>query len=830
MNDLPERFDHATREPEIYASWLEYGAFQPNRDSAKESYYIAMPPPNVTGALHLGHALTFTIEDVMIRWRRMAGYAVLWLPGTDHASTATERLVIRKLEKGTLEPEKKPPIYNPRKTLGRSGLVERIEGYVDKRRLEIRSQITALGASCDWSRERYTLDAAFKRAVSETFGQMFHDGLIYRGNRIVNWDFDFATTLSEGEIYSEERESPLYFIQYKHQDLDLKLRVATFRPEMRLGDTALAVHPEDEKYKKYIGKEIKGRWPKGPSFRVKIIADSVVDRYFGLGVVGVTPAHDPNDFELAKRHGLPFVKVIGDDGRMTAAAGPYRDMTPQKCREAFVRDLAEAQLLIQGKQGHKQHVRFSSRGGTPVEYLPKEQWFVDVNCPAIQWNGQKRSLRDVMEDVVRSGGIDFLQDNQRDIYLSWISKLRDWCISRQGWWGHPVPVWYRGGREVYVGARPPGEGWSQDRDTLDTWFSSAMWSWATLIDPAAAEDETLTLDEILARSPDYQRFHPMSVVETGHDILFFWVARMILMTTYVTGQVPFKKIYLHGLVLDDENDRMSTARQEHCKDPGTVIAERGADALRLALVGRTSTAVNVRLTDEKVDIGGRFVHKLWNAARYVMRRGDFDGLPAQVPIHPLNRWMMSRLGTMAEKVTVALEAFKVGDAAKISQEAFREDFCDFYIEAAKTTAMSENDETRQVLAHSFLTYLCVLHPFIPFVTEELWSYAGKPGLLMLQPWPDTTTQKTVGAEDSDVLFELVEWIRQKRGRAKLPWKVPLNLRIWTSNDRPLLESCASLLTEMVNASSIEFTESEIDGDEVLDRRLIVAVTQASELR
>ncbi len=818
MNNFPEQFDHAAREPEIYAAWEAARAFHADGGSAKKPYFIAMPPPNATGPLHIGHALTLTIEDVIVRWRRMAGDEVLWLPGTDHASISTERTVIRLLETA------KEPVHDPRRTLGRDGLLEKITAHVEAHRVKIRAQIKALGASCDWSRERYTLDPTMRRIVDETFGRMFHDGLIYRGNRIVNWDFDLGTTLSEDEIHTEERDAPLYFIQYG------ELPVATYRPEMRLGDTALAVHPEDEKYRKYIGKDIEVPWPKGPKIRVKVVADSMVDRYFGLGVVGVTPAHDPNDFELAKRHGLPLVTIIGSDGRMTGAAGPYAGLTPMKCREALINDLRDAQLLIYEKKGGKpQQVRYSSRGGTPVEYLPRKQWFVDVNRPALQWQGQTMSLRQVMEAVVQPGKIRFLQEAQKENYLRWINKLRDWGISRQVWWGHRVPVWYRRGSETYVGAHPPGEDWIQDPDTLDTWFSSAMWSWSTLIDPTAAQDPTLTLNQILERSPDYHRFHPMAVLETGYDILFFWVARMILMTTYMTGELPFKKVYLHGLVLDEKRRRMSTARPESCIDPQVAIAEYGADALRLALIGRTSMAVNTQLTDEKLSIAHRFIVKVWNAARYVLTRACFDDSSPVGLVHPVNRWMRSRLDDTVAGVTGALDTFEVTQAAKIAQDGFRTDFCDLYIGATKTKELGGLGETQHLLDYSLATYLCVLHPFIPLVTEALWGHSGNKGLLMQRAWPSAGTPEDTGViAGVDALFRLMKWIRKQRSQDELLRRGPVDLRVWAAGDRQVLESCNALLKEMVNVGSIEFADSKFDGDVVLDDRLIVTSAPSSK--
>src|SRR5258708_1018220 len=559
--EFPQYFEHASREGQIYRAWEEAGAFRADAGSDRKPFVISMPPPNATGTLHLGHAVMLALEALMIRWRRMAGDEALWVPGTDHAAIATESTVIKLLQKKGMK--------DPRKELGRDGLLREIGDYIANSRATIRGQVRAMGASCDWSRERYTMDPELNRIVNETFGKMFRDGLIYRGNRIVNWDVALRTTVSDDEIYHEERDAFLYTIQYG------PFQVATSRPETKLGDTAVAVHPDDERYREYVGKELDVAWPKGPTIRVRVVADAAVDPEFGTGVVGVTPAHSLIDFDIAQRHGLPLVVVIGEDGRMTAAAGPYAGLSINACREAFVKDLEEAGLLV-AKKAYKQSAGICYRSGKPVEYLPKEQWFIDVNRPAVGWDGKLMSIRQVMADVVRSHRIRVVPEHFEKTYLHCIDTLHDCRISRQIWWGHRVPVWYRGTSEIYAGPRvPEGEGWSQGPDDCDTWFSSALWTWSTLLDPAATRDLSLTLEEILERSPDYHRFHPTSVMETGYDILFFWVARMILMTTYVTGRIPFEKFYLHALILDTTGDNMPKSKPALSIDPLQTIRDTG---------------------------------------------------------------------------------------------------------------------------------------------------------------------------------------------------------------------------------------------------------------
>jgi valyl-tRNA synthetase len=813
IDEFPQHFEHASREREIYEAWESSGAFRADNQSQRKPFVISMPPPNATGTLHLGHAVMLAIEDLMIRWRRMAGDEALWVPGTDHAAIATESAVIKQLQKGGMK--------DPRRELGRDGLLQQIASYVASSRATIRSQIRAMGSSCDWSRERYTMDPELNRVVNETFGHMFRDGLIYRGNRIVNWDTALRTTVSDDEIYHEERDAFLYTIQYG------EFQVATSRPETKLGDTALAVHPDDDRYKQYIGKEFDIAWPKGPTIRVRVVADPEVDPEFGTGVVGVTPAHSPIDFDIAQRHGLPLVVVIGEDGRMTPAAGSYAGLSINQCRTAFVADLDAAGLLLE-KKAYKQNVGLCYRSGKPVEYLPKEQWFIDVNRPAVRWDGKLMSIRQVMADVVRSHRIRIIPEHQEKTYFHWIDNLNDWCISRQIWWGHRVPVWYRGNAETYAGARvPEGEGWAQDSDTLDTWFSSALWTWSTLVDAEATKDLTLTLKEILERSPDYRFFHPTTVMETGYDILFFWVARMILMTTYVTGQVPFEKVYLHGLVLDKNGDKMSKSNAELCIDPLEVIGQRGADTLRLALVTGNSAGTDARMSDDKIKGASRFINKLWNAAKFVAANADFGPAEPRVS-HPVNRWMVKRMSDTVMEVTAAFERYSFGDAADTLRNAFWKDFCDFYLEATKADELARLEETRLLLGHALETYLRLLHPLIPFVTEEIWTRTGHEGFLMQQSWPaaEVSIDDVATSEGVDALIRLVTAIGSWRAKRTLKWNVEIDVRLYPRLHADILDTCAPLLRKLGSVRIFERTRSEIEGEVITDEAFDLTIVQS----
>jgi valyl-tRNA synthetase len=815
MTEFSKHFEHREREPQIYAAWEEAGLFRADpkateeTDPAKkrEPFVISMPPPNATGWLHLGHAVMLAVEDLMIRWKRMAGAEALWVPGTDHAAIATESAVIKLLQK---------KMKDPRRELGREGLLEEIRSYVASSRSRIREQIRSMGASCDWSRERYTMDPSLNRCVNEVFKAMYDDGLIYRGNRVVNWDVALQTTVSDDETYYEERDAFLYTIRYG------PFEVATSRPETKLGDTGIAVHPDDERYKQYIGQTLEIPWPKGPTIRVRVVADRRTKMDFGTGVVGVTPAHSMIDARIAQVNGLPAIQVIGEDGRMTANAGLYAGMRLEQCREAFVHDLEEAGLLV-SKIKYRQNVALCYRSKKPVENLLKEQWFIDVNRQAVRWKGAILSLREVMDDVVRRHDIRIYPPYEERTYFNWIENLWDWCISRQIWWGHRVPVWYRGG-ETWVGhGSPEGEGWTQDPDTLDTWFSSGLWTWSTLIDRQLADDASLSLQDLLRRSVDYRAFHPTSVMETGYDILFFWVARMILMTTYVSGTVPFRNVYLHGLVLDKDGEKMAKTKPETMIDPLDVVNENGADALRFALVAGTSPGTDTRVSTDKIKGAQRFVNKLWNASKLVAMGGAAPELNLAEVRHPVNRWMLARAAEAVRSTTASFERFSFGEAGDALQSSFWTKFCDFYLEAAKEPSLAGLEETIATRQRALDIYLRLLHPFLPFVTEEVWQKIGKKGWLMKAPWPAGEAQfpddVTPGME---ALIRLVSALRNFRSTRKLPWMEPLSARLQVKKHADVLGECSPIVAHLTN---VHWAEAAIDGDALSDEAYDVVVGQ-----
>src|SRR3989344_3394686 len=613
---LPKAYDPQGTEDRIYAMWEKSGAFTASfdtpsaslratqDDTRKEPFTVSMPPPNATGQLHLGHAVMLALEDIFIRFARMRGKEALWVPGTDHAAIATENVVIKQLKEQGLK--------DPRKELGREKLVAEIAKFVEQSKNTIRSQIRKMGSSCDWSRERYTFEPALNRCVNEVFKKMYGEGLIYSGHRIVNWDPKLQTTVSDDEVVYKEEKSPFYTFTYG------PFEIATARPETKFGDKYVVMHPHDERYKKYKhGDTFEAEWING-KVRATIIKDEAIDPAFGTGVMTITPWHDHTDFEIAERHKLDKEQIIGFDGKLLPIAGEFLGMSIEVARPLIVEKLKSKGLLVKTDENYVHNKAVSQRGGGAIEPQIKLQWFIDVNKKAVPWSSKllgiipwkkTMSLKEVMQTVVRDGSIEIIPERFEKTYFHWIDNLRDWCISRQIWWGHRVPVYYcskcvgiQGSAcEVESGKWKVKDGeivsvenihccpicqseLEQDPDTLDTWFSSAMWTWSTLVDPAATKDMSLSLAEILKRSPDFQKFHPTSVMETGYDILFFWVARMILMTTYATGQIPFKTVYLHGLIRTRDGRKMSKSDPSTMIDPLDMIAKYGADALRLSMI------------------------------------------------------------------------------------------------------------------------------------------------------------------------------------------------------------------------------------------------------
>ncbi len=813
---LPKAYDPQAVEDRIYKMWEESGAFKADANSTKESFTISMPPPNATGQLHLGHAVMLALEDIFIRFARMNGKEALWVPGTDHAAIATESVVIKKIQK-----EEKMP--DPRGKLGREELVRRIADFVTHSRGTIRSQVRKMGSSCDWSRERYTMDPALNRCVNEVFASMYRDGLIYRAERVVNWDVALQTTISDDEIEYEDTEAVLYTIEYltAEQTGGEPVYVATSRPETKLGDNGIVVHPDDKRYKHLIGKTFTVDWPKGQSITVTVIADHTIDPAFGTGALGLTPFHSKIDYEIWQRHKEEIashpISVIGEDGRMTAAINGYSGMTVTEAREAFVADLKEAGR-IHKEEKYVQPLSVSYRSKKPVEPLPKLQWFIDVNKKVVDWKGKKMSLKEVMQDVVHTKDITIVPDRFEKTYFQWIDNLQDWCVSRQIWWGHRIPVWYNGD-EIYVGAKAPeGSGWNQDEDTLDTWFSSALWTWSTLVDPALTSDFSLTLNELLERSPDFKKFHPTSVMETGYDILFFWVARMILMTTYATGQIPFKTVYLHGLIRTRDGKKMSKSDPSTMIDPLDIIPKYGADALRLSMIVGQSPGADSRLFEEKIAGYRNFINKLWNASRFVLMQCDeakidphsIDTLPPASALSLADRAVLHASEELIRDVTKGLETYSLSETGERLYAFVWDYFCDWYLELSKGTA------NHAVLVHVLRRVLRLLHPYCPFVTEELWGQV-KPkdaGMLILQEWP-TMKKERLDHEAFDqlqTLIDVITAIRKLRADQGVEPGKEITVTLVTKKHSALCESQEVHIRRMGKVSSLTITDAAISGD------------------
>ena len=749
---LPKLYEPSQYETDIYTMWEKAGVFEAQPDKEAERFSISMPPPNATGHLHVGHALGIALQDTMVRYNRMQGKDVLWLPGTDHAALATNAIMEKRLaDEGTNKHE-----------IGREAFVDRLKEFIEGSRGTIRGQIRAMGASCDWSRERYTLDGALNRCVNETFVKMYNDGLIYRGHRIVNWDPNLETTVADDEVVHVEETGQFYTFQYG------PFQIGTARPETKFGDKYVVMHPDDKRYKQYKhGDTFEAEWING-QVTATIIKDEAVDPKFGTGVMTITPWHDHTDFDIAERHNLDKVQIIDFHGKLMPIAGEFAGMTIAEGRRLVVKKLNEKGLLVKTEDNYSHSVAVNDRGKGIIEPQIKLQWFVDVNKPVVDWKGKKSSLKEVMQAVVRDGDVDIVPARFDKLYFSWIDNLRDWCISRQIWWGHRIPVWYRTNAEdevqTFAGVQPPiddqSEGWhewEQDPDTLDTWFSSALWTWSTLIDPSLASNFDMSMDDILNASPDFKAYHPTSVLETGWDIIFFWVARMILTTTYMIGEVPFKTVYLHGLVRAEDGQKMSKSKPETTINPMDVIPVYGTDALRLALLSGVSPGNDQRMSIAKITAQRNFCNKLWNIARFVEDKlGDDFVLESHAKAtNHADHWLLSKLQQTTDTIASDLENFRFAEAYDKLYHFVWDDFADWYVEASK---MELNP---QVLAHSLQSILIIAHPFAPFITETIWQTLAWQGdsMLAVAPWPATVKTNPNDAKVFDEIIVVVTEVR-----------------------------------------------------------------------
>lgn len=790
--ELAKAYDPASVEDGIYARWEASGLFNPDAlaGDRKEPFVIMMPPPNRTGILHVGHAMFVTLQDLMIRFARMRGKAALWVPGTDHAAIATQVKVEGLLrDKG---------MKDPRRELGREKFLGEVIAFADESGKTINRQVRKMGASCDWSREAYTFDAPRNRAVNALFAMMHEDGINERGHRVVNWDPQFQTTLSDDEVLT--KETTARFLTFKY-DADFPIVISTTRPETKFGDTAVAVHPDDARYAAFVGKTYEPTFC-GVKLSVKVIADAAVDMAFGAGALGVTPAHSMIDAEMAERHGLPTVQVIGPDGRMNAAAGDCAGLTVKEARAKVETMLADAGLLVKAEE-IAQNLPVAERGGAPVEQLPMKQWFVRVNKPFAlrqdtlgKWKkGEMATLKELMREAAASGQTAIMPEQFSKVYFHWIDNLRDWCISRQIWFGHRIPVWYKG-EEMRVSDVSPGEGWTQDEDTLDTWFSSGSWTFSTLGWPDTFKDGV--------KSGDLARFHPTDVLETGRDILFFWVARMILMSAYALGEVPFKTVYLHGLVRDDQGRKMSKSLG-NIIDPLEVAGKFGTDAVRMSLVIGNTAGNDTRISEEKIGYYRNFTNKLWNIARFViMSAPDLarpSGRPA--PATLADRWILGRLDSTIASVTADLAAYNFSRAGETLRDFTWNDLADWYLEIAKIEGSKD-----AMLSHLLDATLKLWHPFMPFVTEEVYARvfaAGEKDFLMVAEWPAATG--AVADEQSATEFaklqEIITTVRNIRSTHKIEPGKRVDVSVFGGEDlRFASENETKIIAHLAKAEAV----------------------------
>jgi valyl-tRNA synthetase len=715
MQDIPKSYDQKTEE-DIYRLWALSGYFNPDNLSG-QPYAIIMPPPNATGTLHIGHAFEHTIQDIAIRYKRMRGFKALWLPGTDHAAIATNTKVEKLLIKETGQ---------SRHDIGREAFIKRVEEFVADSRGTIQKQLRAIGDSADWSREAFTLDEQRIRAVRTAFKNMFDAGLIYRGIRVINWDPKGQTAVSDDEVVYKPEKGQLYTFKYS---ANFPIAIATTRPETKVGDVAVAVNPKDARYFDLIGKEYDVDFA-GAKLKIKIIGDDAVDPAFGTGAVGVTPAHSMTDYEIAQRHKLDAIQVINEYAKMTELAGPLVAGKKTKDAREIILNWLKDNGLLEKTEEIDQNLSTAERSGGIIEPLPKLQWFIDVNkefalktskIDGVQ-TGQSVTLKQLMRQAVDNGQIKIIPERFDAIYRHWIDNLRDWNISRQIWYGHRIPVWYRGD-EIFCGTdAPEGKGWTQDEDTLDTWFSSALWTFSTLGWPDKTED--------------LMTFHPTAFMAPGYEILFFWVARMILMSTFHLGEVPFRTVYIHGIVRDTKGQKFSKSLNNGI-DPVEIISQYGADALRMALIVGVGAGNDSKFDIQKVKGYRNFANKIWNIARFVIQNlDDFD--PFNSELNMEDEILLKELDKVVEDTTALMEKYDFAHAAENLYHYVWHTVADKVIEAAKPRLddLDRRSSAQAMLVIMLKTILKLLHPFMPFVTESVWQLMNK-NLLMIQEWPKT---------------------------------------------------------------------------------------------
>ena len=803
-NTIPKAYIPADHETDVYKMWMDHDFFKPNELSKKDPFVIIMPPPNVTGALHMGHALTAALEDLMIRWNRMLGHPSLLLPGADHAGIATQVVVERELQK---EGES-------RHSLGRKRFTNEIWKWVKTYGNRIDEQHKRLGVSADWDRRKFTLEDGPSKAVFQTFFNLYNDGLIYKGERIINWCVSCRTALSDLEVKYSEEQGSLYHVRYILEDQSGELIIATTRPETLLGDTAVAVNPTDSRYSKLAGKNailpITGRL-------LPVIEDDSVDLDFGTGALKVTPGHDTTDFEIGERHSLEVINIINPDGTLNENSGIFQGLTINQAREKIVNQLKEDGLLVDIKP-LVHSVGKCDRSGDTIEPIVSSQWFVKTEQlakPAIE--------------AVKTGEIEIIPKRFEKVYFNWMENIKDWCISRQLWWGHQIPVWYCDNcDEIIVSTNEPNScpkchdsRLKRDPDVLDTWFSSGLWTHSTLGWPENTED--------------LNKYYPGTVMETGYDILFFWVSRMIMMGIYNNkGQTPFKTVYLHGLVLDPEGSKMSKTKG-NVLDPLDIIDQYGADAMRFALTTGNSPGQNIRLNEQKLEAGRNFANKIWNSSRFVMMKMDEsktinNWIATPDVVHPQDQWILSRLNITTDKVNSCMENYQFGEAQLITHDFIWNEYCDWYIEMAKIRLKNDDLDSIHVLPYVLEKTMRLLHPFMPFLTETIWQTLTKqlpesiykdlhkntPALIIAKyPKADERLFNEKAEQDVNVVIEIVKAIRNFRSEFRIKPSEKINAKIQTNSGTEILAKQSETIKHLAFVNSLIIEEpGDIETNEV----------------
>lgn len=803
--NIAKTYEPKQVEDRLYKEWMEKGYFHAEVDRNKKPFTIVIPPPNITGQLHMGHALDNTLQDILIRWKRMQGFCALWLPGTDHASIATEAKIVEAMAKEGLTKE----------MIGREKFLERAWDWKKHYGGRIVEQLKKLGSSCDWERERFTMDEGLSRAVKEVFIRLYKKGLIYRGERIINWCPKCSTSISDAEVEYEEQQGNFWHIKYPVKDSDEYIIIATTRPETMLGDTAVAVHPEDERYKHLVGKMVVLPLV---NREIPIIADEYVEKDFGTGAVKITPSHDPNDFEVGLRHNLPQIRVMNDDATMNENAGQYQGMDRYEARKQIVKDLESQGLLVKIEE-HTHNVGTCYRCSTVIEPLISKQWFVKM-----------KPLAEPAIEIVKNGTISFVPERFSKIYFNWMENIQDWCISRQLWWGHRIPAYYCqecGYMTVDydmpdVCPKCGSQRIEQDPDTLDTWFSSALWPFSTLGWP----DET----------EDLKYFYPTDVLVTGYDIIFFWVARMIFSGVEHMGKEPFKYVFIHGIVRDSLGRKMSKSLGNGI-DPLEIIDKYGTDALRFALTIGNSPGNDLRFSDEKLESSRNFANKIWNASRFVLmnfdENVDFSKVDEGKFALP-DKWIMSRVNTLVKEVTENLDKFELGIALQKIYEFVWDEFCDWYIELVKPRLydreMEGRLEAQYVLNYVLGTAMKLLHPFMPFITEEIYRHLiNDDESIMISPWPEYIEKYNFPGEEKKMrmVMDAIRSIRNIRAEMNVPIsrKAKVIFVAADSENRSILAEGRSFFERLAGVSEI----SVQTGKEGIPADAVTSIIEGAEI-